>query len=119
MQEKDDDAEDDGSALIFLLDEMRPYVLRRVKAHVENPSRPKKKLWVSVALAPRSKRGTTELSMKKTSSCSRARAGRSMARSLMNLAMELRKCCNHPFLLKGVGGRKRRDCRARRSANDW
>ena len=22
--------------------------------------------------------------------------------SLMNLAMELRKCCNHPFLLKGV-----------------
>ena len=34
VQEKDDDAEDDGSVLSSLLDEMRPYVLRRVKAHV-------------------------------------------------------------------------------------
>ena len=56
VQEKDDDAEDDGSVLSSLLDEMRPYVLRRVKAHVEKSVPPKEEIVVSVALAPLQKR---------------------------------------------------------------
>ena len=56
VQEKDEDAEDDGSVLSSLLDEMRPYVLRRVKAHVEKSVPPKEEIVVSVALAPLQKR---------------------------------------------------------------
>jgi chromodomain-helicase-DNA-binding protein 7 len=32
--------------------------------------------------------------------------GRSAAPKLMNIQMELRKCCNHPFLLDGVEHRE-------------
>ena len=28
--------------------------------------------------------------------------GRAAAPSLMNVVMELRKCCNHPFLIEGA-----------------
>ena len=67
----------------------------------KNQYRPKEEIVVSVALAPFQK-GTTARSTKKMSSCWPARVGlTSTARRLMNLAMELRKCCNHPFLLKG------------------
>jgi len=30
--------------------------------------------------------------------------GKSAAPSLMNVVMELRKCCNHPFLIDGAEG---------------
>ena len=101
MQEKDDDAEDDGSVLSSLLDEMRPYVLRRVKAHVEKSVPPKEEIVVSVALAPLQKRYYRALYEKNVLML--AGTGRPVdGPSLMNLAMELRKCCNHPFLLKGV-----------------
>jgi hypothetical protein len=101
VQEKDDDAEDDGSVLSSLLDEMRPYVLRRVKAHVEKSVPPKEEIVVSVALAPLQKRYYRALYEKNVLML--AGAGRPVdGPSLMNLAMELRKCCNHPFLLKGV-----------------
>jgi len=101
VQEKDDDAEDDGSVLSSLLDEMRPYVLRRVKAHVEKSVPPKEEIVVSVALAPLQKRYYRALYEKNVLML--AGTGRPVdGPSLMNLAMELRKCCNHPFLLKGV-----------------
>ena len=85
MQEKDEDAEDDGSVLSSLLDEMRPYVLRRVKAHVsKNQSLQKKKLW-SPSRWPRSKKGTTERLMKNVLML--AGTGRPVdGPSLMNLA---------------------------------
>ncbi len=101
MQEQDEDAEDDGSVLSSLLDEMRPYVLRRVKAHVEKSVPPKEEIVVSVALAPLQKRYYRALYEKNVLML--AGTGRPVdGPSLMNLAMELRKCCNHPFLLKGV-----------------
>jgi chromodomain-helicase-DNA-binding protein 7 len=80
---------------------MRPYVLRRVKAHVEKSVPPKEEIVVSVALAPLQKRYYRALYEKNVLML--AGTGRPVdGPSLMNLAMELRKCCNHPFLLKGV-----------------
>ena len=39
--------------------------------------------------------------------------------SLMNLAMELRKCCNHPFLLKGVERQEEARLSGQTERNDW
>ncbi|KAH8054202.1 helicase [Aureococcus anophagefferens] len=85
--------------LSSLLEEMRPFVLRRVKAHVETSVPPKEEIVVSVALAAMQKRYYRALK----NVTMLAGGGRAVdGPSMMNLAMELRKCCNHPFLLKGV-----------------
>ena len=34
--------------------------------------------------------------------CLQVGAGAGKAPSLMNIQMELRKCCNHPFMVRGV-----------------
>ncbi|KAH8068464.1 helicase [Aureococcus anophagefferens] len=87
--------------LSSLLEEMRPFVLRRVKAHVETSVPPKEEIVVSVALAAMQKRYYRALYEKNVTML--AGGGRAVdGPSMMNLAMELRKCCNHPFLLKGV-----------------
>ena len=96
----DDDEKDDDKILTSLLERMRPYVLRREKAHVEKAVPPKSEIVVDVALAKTQKRCYRALYEKNV-----AMLAGQVAKdgpSLTNLAMELRKCCNHPFLLKGV-----------------
>ena len=83
--------------LSSLLDEMRPYVLRvKPRVYVEKSVPPKEEIVVSVALAPLQKRYYRALYEKNVLML--AGTGRPVdGPSLMNLAMELRKCCNHPF----------------------
>ena len=105
VPEDEDDDDDEADAkpgvLSSLLEEMRPFVLRRVKAHVETSVPPKEEIVVSVALAAMQKRYYRALYEKNVTML--AGGGRAVdGPSMMNLAMELRKCCNHPFLLKGV-----------------
>jgi len=105
VADREDDEAEDAGALGSLLEEMRPYVLRRVKAHVEKSVPSKEEIVVSVALAPLQKRyyrALYEKNVQMLTGSEKANDGP----SLMNLAMELRKCCNHPFLLKGVERRE-------------
>ena len=84
-----------------LHDEIRPYILRRLKEDVEKSVPPKEETLIEVELTVAQKkyyRALYEKNVRFLHSNKRALDGP----SLNNLAMQLRKCCNHLFLLNGV-----------------
>ena len=98
----DDDAKKTMISQLHKL--LRPFVLRRLKADVERSMPPKTEtiLFASLTKCQRDvyksllKRDASLLG-KEDGSCSRA--------SIANIAMQLRKCCNHPYLFQGVEDR--------------
>jgi chromodomain-helicase-DNA-binding protein 7 len=100
-----------------LTSETRRFMLRRMKEDVEKGVPPKEETRVSVELTLLQKRYYRALYEKNLDvlhpkESKRDKNGKLYVRgkkrrpcdgpSLMNVAMQLRKCCNHPFLLKGV-----------------
>ena len=80
---------------------IRPYILRRLKEDVEKSVPPKEETLIEVELTVLQKqyyRALYEKNLKFLHRDKRPLDGP----SITNLAMQLRKCCNHPFLLKGV-----------------
>ncbi|GAB5366178.1 hypothetical protein AAMO2058_001122500 [Amorphochlora amoebiformis] len=78
---------------------LRPYLLRRMKGDVEKALPPREETLVEVQLTRAQKQyykaiyeKNTEYLVSKTGS----------KPSLINIGMQLRKCCNHPFLLDGA-----------------
>ena len=80
---------------------LRPYLLRRVKEDVEKSLPPKEETILEVTLTPIQKTYYKAIYEKNTSFLFKG-SKPSNAPSLMNIMMELRKCCNHPFLIKGA-----------------
>lgn len=80
---------------------LRPYLLRRVKEDVEKSLPPKEETIVEVSLTPIQKTYYKAIYEKNTSFLMKGSKSNN-APSLMNVMMELRKCCNHPFLIKGA-----------------
>ena len=83
---------------------LRPFLLRRVKTEVEASLPPKKELIVYTQLAGMQKdqyknilKRDMDALYSSTSQTLTANKGR-----LMNLVMQLRKCCNHPYLFEGA-----------------
>ena len=83
---------------------LKPYLLRRVKEDVEKSLPPKEETILEVTLTPVQKKYYKAIYEKNTSFLFKG-AKPSNAPSLMNVMMELRKCCNHPFLIRGVEDR--------------
>ncbi|KAL3898148.1 MAG: hypothetical protein SGPRY_012903, partial [Prymnesium sp.] len=78
---------------------MRPYLLRRMKADVEKSVPPKEETVVEVELTSVQKqyyRAIYEHNVDFLAS------GTNHSPTLMNVVMELRKCCNHPYLVDGA-----------------
>eukprot|EP00903_Cladosiphon_okamuranus_P007802 g7551.t1 len=91
-----------GSSQVAKLHEMlRPYLLRRVKEDVEKSLPPKEETIVEVSLTPVQRQFYRAIYEKNTQFLFKG-ARPVHAPSLMNIMMELRKCCNHPFLNRGV-----------------
>jgi len=80
---------------------LKPYLLRRVKEDVEKSLPPKEETIFEVFLTPIQKKYYKAIYEKNTSFLFKG-AKASNAPSLMNVMMELRKCCNHPFLIRGA-----------------
>ena len=80
---------------------LRPYLLRRVKEDVEKALPPKEETILEVTLTPIQKTYYKAIYEKNTSFLFKGSKPNN-APSLMNVMMELRKCCNHPFLIKGA-----------------
>eukprot|EP00939_MAST-03C_sp_MAST-3C-sp1_P003578 g3578.t1 len=76
---------------------LQKYMLRRMKDDVERRLLPKRETVVEVELTRVQKKYYRALYQENGASLVRG-----YKRSMMNVAMELRKCCNHPFLLDGV-----------------
>jgi chromodomain-helicase-DNA-binding protein 7 len=87
-----------------LHDVLKPYLLRRVKEDVEKSLPPKEETIVEVALTSTQKQFYKAIYEKNTVFLFKGTKSSNQP-SLMNVMMELRKCCNHPYLIKGVEDR--------------
>lgn len=83
---------------------LKPFLLRRVKEDVEKSLPPKEETILEVTLTPIQKTYYKAIYEKNTSFLFKG-SKKSNAPSLMNIMMELRKCCNHPFLIRGIEDR--------------
>jgi len=80
---------------------LKPYLLRRVKEDVAKSLPPKVETILEVSLTPIQKTYYKAIYEKNTNFLFKG-SKPSNAPSLMNIMMELRKCCNHPFLIRGA-----------------
>lgn len=79
---------------------IKPYLLRREKQNVEKTVPPKEEFVVEVEMTALQKQYYRAIYEQKTEFL--YKSGTKDGPSLTSLAMELRKCCNHPFLVKGA-----------------
>ena len=81
---------------------IHPYMLRRLKEDVEKSVPPKEETVIEVELTVLQKQYYRALYEKNVGFLHRDLKKALDGPSLNNLSMQLRKCCNHPFLLEGV-----------------
>ncbi|OWR46917.1 Chromatin-remodeling complex ATPase chain Iswi [Danaus plexippus plexippus] len=79
---------------------LRPFLLRRLKAEVEKKLKPKKELKVYIGLSKMQREWYTKVLMKDIDVVNGA--GKVEKMRLQNILMQLRKCCNHPYLFDGA-----------------
>ena len=79
---------------------LKPFLLRRLKNEVEKRLKPKKELKVYVGLSKMQREWYTKILMKDIDIVNGA--GKSDKMRLLNILMQLRKCCNHPYLFDGA-----------------
>ncbi|KAG8372974.1 hypothetical protein BUALT_Bualt12G0122800 [Buddleja alternifolia] len=77
---------------------LRPFLLRRLKSDVEKGLPPKKETILKVGMSQMQKQYYKALLQKDLDVVN---AGGERKR-LLNIAMQLRKCCNHPYLFQGA-----------------
>ena len=85
-----------------LHEDIGPYMLRRLKEDVEKSVPPKEETVVEVELTIAQKQYYRALYEKNIKFLHKNKGKAIDGPSLNNLAMQLRKCCNHLFLLKGI-----------------
>ncbi|XP_066923366.1 SWI/SNF-related matrix-associated actin-dependent regulator of chromatin subfamily A member 5-like [Clytia hemisphaerica] len=79
---------------------LRPFLLRRLKSEVEKSLLPKKITNVYIGLSAMQRQWYTKLLMKDIDIVNGA--GKTDRMRLLNILMQLRKCCNHPYLFDGA-----------------
>jgi SNF2 family DNA or RNA helicase len=92
-----------------LHEKIRPYILRRLKEDVEKSVPPKEETLIEVELTILQKQYYRALYEKNVAFLHKNKKKALDGPSLNNLAMQLRKCCNHLFLLNGVEEEARKD----------
>ncbi|ETE70144.1 putative global transcription activator SNF2L1, partial [Ophiophagus hannah] len=90
--------------LNFLLPDVfnsaEPFLLRRIKAEVEKSLPPKKEVKIYLGLSKMQREWYTKILMKDIDILNSA--GKMDKMRLLNILMQLRKCCNHPYLFDGA-----------------
>ncbi|XP_051517056.1 probable global transcription activator SNF2L1 isoform X3 [Myxocyprinus asiaticus] len=79
---------------------LRPFLLRRIKAEVERSLPPKKEVKIYLGLSKMQREWYTRILMKDIDILNSA--GKMDKMRLLNILMQLRKCCNHPYLFDGA-----------------
>ncbi|ODM95941.1 Chromatin-remodeling complex ATPase chain Iswi [Orchesella cincta] len=90
----------DNSLVERLHSVLRPFLLRRLKSDVEKRLKPKKEVKVYVGLSKMQREWYTKILMKDIDIVNGA--GKVEKMRLQNILMQLRKCCNHPYLFDGA-----------------
>ena len=76
-------------------------MLRRIKSDVEKSLLPKKRIDLYVGMSTMQRKWYKKLLEKDISALNGAIKG-GAAKRLQNIVMQLRKCCNHPYLFDGA-----------------
>jgi hypothetical protein len=92
----------DAEGLGKLHDILGPYMLRRMKEDVEKSLVAKQEMIIQVELTSEQKRLYRAVYEKNVSQIAKLAGARNGEGQLKNIAMQLRKCCNHPFLINGI-----------------
>merc|ERR1719271_2176885 len=90
-----------ASQVAELTEKLRPYLLRRTKQDVDLGLTPMEETLVTVEITNYQKTCYRALLEQNRALLLRGAAA-VQGPSFNNLAMQLRHCCNHPFLIKGV-----------------
>jgi SWI/SNF-related matrix-associated actin-dependent regulator of chromatin subfamily A member 5 len=77
---------------------LRPFLLRRLKSDVEKSLPPKKETILKIGMSDMQKKHYAALLQKDME----AVTGGAERSRLLNIVMQLRKCCNHPYLFQGA-----------------
>jgi hypothetical protein len=77
---------------------LRPFLLRRVKSDVERGLPPKKETILKIGMSQMQRKWYAALLQKDIEALN---GGADRSR-LLNVVMQLRKCCNHPYLFQGA-----------------
>ena len=83
---------------------LKPFMLRRIKTDVEGSIPPKQELLVYTHLSPMQREQYKNI-LKRDMDALYQSSGAALTANksrLMNIVMQLRKCCNHPYLFEGV-----------------
>lgn len=102
FQGKDDGGEAQESVVQQLHKVLRPFLLRRVKSDVEHSLLPKKEINVFVGLSDMQRKWYKSLLEKDIDAVNGAISKKEGKTRLLNIVMQLRKCCNHPYLFDGA-----------------
>jgi SNF2 family DNA or RNA helicase len=83
---------------------LQPFLLRRVKADVEKSLLPKKRINLYVGMSTMQRKWYQKILEKDIEAINGAIPGKreSGKTRLQNVVMQLRKCCNHPYLFDGA-----------------
>ncbi|GAA5937174.1 uncharacterized protein JCM15063_002831 [Sporobolomyces koalae] len=100
----DKDAEDEASNKVVkqLHSVLRPFLLRRVKMDVEKSLLPKKEINVYVGMTDLQRKWYKSILEKDIDAVNGAGGKKEGKTRLQNIVMQLRKCCNHPYLFDGA-----------------
>jgi len=89
---------EEGEVVSQLHKVLRPFLLRRLKADVEKGLPPKKETILKIGMSAQQKKFYAALLQKDID----AIQGGADRTRLLNVVMQLRKCCNHPYLFQGA-----------------
>lgn len=81
---------------------LRPFLLRRVKSDVEKSLLPKQEMNLYVPMAEMQRKWYQKILEKDIDAVNGAGGKRESKTRLLNIVMQLRKCCNHPYLFEGA-----------------
>jgi SWI/SNF-related matrix-associated actin-dependent regulator of chromatin subfamily A member 5 len=82
---------------------LRPFLLRRLKSEVEKALPPKKEIKLYVGMSQMQKEWYQKILLKDIEAINGMSLGKRDGKlRLLNVVMQLRKCCNHPYLFDGA-----------------
>ncbi|KAJ1326500.1 SMARC subfamily A member 5 [Microdochium nivale] len=81
---------------------LRPFLLRRVKSEVEKSLLPKKEMNLYIGMSEMQIKWYKKILEKDIDAVNGAGGKRESKTRLLNIVMQLRKCCNHPYLFEGA-----------------
>jgi SWI/SNF-related matrix-associated actin-dependent regulator of chromatin subfamily A member 5 len=94
---------DDSDTVVQQLHKvLRPFLLRRVKADVEKSLLPKKEINLYIGMSDMQVKWYKKILEKDIDAVNGAGGKGESKTRLLNIVMQLRKCCNHPYLFEGA-----------------